>query len=242
MPPDRAPAAQPAVGQPAGDVLAAVLWDLDGTLVDTEHYWWDAEKELVAAYGGHWTDADAQTLVGSALLDSAAVMRKRVGLPLSEPEIVERMLAAVIRRVREHLPFRAGVPELLAQLRTQAVPMALVTMSWTVLADAVLEALPGGTFEVVVTGDQVTNGKPHPEPYLTAARRLGVPIESCVAIEDSTNGMVSAHSAGARTLLVPNVVAPDPLPGVALLPTLAGVTPAELLRVTGRAAAGAIRS
>ncbi len=211
---------------------AAVLWDLDGTLVDTEHYWWEAEKELVAAYGGHWTDADAEALVGSALLVSAAVLRERARLPLSDREIVERMLAGVIRRVREHLPFRDGVPELLTELRALNVPMALVTMSWTVLADAVLEALPGGTFDVVITGDQVTNGKPHPEPYLTAAAKLGVPIEDCVAIEDSANGMASAHASGARTLLVPNVVSPPPLPGVTLLPSLAGLTPSDLFRIT----------
>lgn len=213
---------------------AAVLWDLDGTLVDTEHYWWDAEKELIAAYGGHWTDADAAALVGSALLVSAAAMRQKAHLPLSDHEIVDRLLAGVIRRVREHLPFRAGVLELLTELRALNVPMALVTMSWTVLADAVLEVLPGGTFDVVVTGDQVTNGKPHPEPYLTAAAKLGVPIEECVAIEDSANGMASAHASGARTILVPNVTAPEPPPGVTVLPTLAGVDPKHLSRASRR--------
>lgn len=220
---------------PARDGLpAAVLWDLDGTLVDTEHYWWDAEKELVAAYGGHWTDEDARALVGSALLVSAAVMREKARLPLTEPEIVERMLAGVIRRVREHLPFRAGVPELLTELRALNIPMALVTMSWTILADVVIEALPGGTFDVVITGDQVTHGKPHPEPYLTAAAKLGVAIEDCVAIEDSANGIASAHASGARTLLVPGVVAPEPPPGVTVLPTLAGVDPRHLSQALRR--------
>ncbi|MBK7723254.1 MAG: HAD family phosphatase [Austwickia sp.] len=218
---------------PSGDCRwpAAVLWDLDGTLVDTEHYWWDAEKELVAAYGGQWTDADAAALVGCALLDSAAVMRAKAGLPLSEPDIVDALLAGVIRRIREHLPFRPGVRELLTELRADGVPLALVTMSWTDLAAAVLESLPPGTFDVVVTGDQVQRGKPHPEPYLTAAARLGLPLGDCLAIEDSTNGMLSAHAAGATTLVVPNVVEPEPLPGVTVLPTLDGVTLAELRRV-----------
>ncbi len=226
---------QRGAGFAATDLPAAVLWDLDGTLVDTEHYWWDAEKELVASYGGVWTDADAKTLVGSALLHSAAVLRARTPVTLTEEEIVVHLLGGVIRRVREHLPFRAGVPALLAELRRLGVPMALVTMSWTNLADAVLERLPDGTFDAVVTGDQVTRGKPHPEPYLTGARRLGVPIADCIAIEDSTSGMASAHAAGARTILVPNVVQPDPLPGVTVLSTLDGVGATDLVRLTHEA-------
>ncbi len=211
-----------------GELPAAVLWDLDGTLVDTEHYWWEAEQELVASYGGQWTDADAREQVGSALLVSAAAIRTKAGLPLTDLQIVDALLVGVTRRVREHLPFRAGVPELLTELRSLRVPMALVTMSWSSLADAVLEALPADMFDVVVTGDQVTNGKPHPEPYLTAAARLAVPIDRCLAIEDSMNGMHSAYAAGARTIVVPNVVDPQPLPGVVVVPTLEGMRVTDL--------------
>lgn len=211
-----------------GELPAAVLWDLDGTLVDTEHYWWEAEQELVASYGGQWTDADAREQVGSALLVSAAAIRTKAELPLTDLQIVDALLVGVTRRVREHLPFRAGVPELLTELRSLGVPMALVTMSWSSLADAVLEALPADMFDVVVTGDQVTNGKPHPEPYLTAAARLAVPIERCLAIEDSMNGMQSAYAAGARTIVVPNVVDPQPLPGVVVVPTLEGMRVTDL--------------
>lgn len=229
MPPDNSP------GQSAGvsaGLPAAVLWDLDGTLVDTEHYWWDAEKELVAAYGGVWTDQDAAGQVGAALLHAASVIRAKTPVTLSESEIVTALLDGVIRRVREHLPIRDGVLELLAELSSLGVPQAVVTMSWTVLTDAVLVSLPSGVFDAVVTGDQVTHGKPHPEPYLTAAQRLGVPIGECVAFEDSANGMASAHASGARTILVPNVLRPDPLPGVTVLPTLAGVRARDLLPLT----------
>lgn len=212
-----------------GELPAAVLWDLDGTLVDTEHYWWEAEQELVASYGGQWTDADAREQVGSALLVSAAAIRTKAGLPLTDLQIVDALLVGVTRRVRKHLPFRAGVPELLTELRSLGVPMALVTMSWASLTDAVLEALPADMFDVVVTGDQVTNGKPHPEPYLTAATRLAVPIERCLAIEDSMNGMHSAYAAGARTIVVPNVVDPQPLPGVVIVPTLEGMRVTDLI-------------
>ncbi len=203
---------------------AAVLWDMDGTLVDTEPYWIQAEFDLVAEFGGTWTDEDAHTLVGSALLTAAAYIRERGGVDLEPAEIVERLLARVIAGVSGHTPWQPGAKSLLAELVAAGVPCALVTMSYASLAGAVIEQLPAGTFSAVVTGDQVTHGKPHPEPYLLAAEQLGVDPAHCIAIEDSPTGVASAEAAGCVTVAVPHVAHVEPAAGRILIDTLDGLT------------------
>jgi HAD superfamily hydrolase (TIGR01509 family) len=192
---------------------AAVLWDMDGTLVDTEPYWIEAEYDLVAEHGGAWSDEHAHALIGSPLMVSAEYIRHHGGVDLAPEAVVQRLLDHVSARVRERMPWQPGARELLGELVDAGVPCALVTMSWTQLASAVLEALPAGWFDVVVTGDEVTHGKPHPEPYLLAASRLGVEVADCVAIEDSVPGLASAEAAGARTIAVPHLVPIPPAPG-----------------------------
>jgi beta-phosphoglucomutase-like phosphatase (HAD superfamily) len=153
---------------------AAVLWDMDGTLVDTEPYWIAAEHDIVEEHGGTWTEELAHQLVGQDLLVAATFIRDNSAVDWSPERIVDEMLGRVIGKVSEHIPWRPGARELLEALKAEGVPSALVTMSWRSLADAVLGALPEGTFDVVVTGDEVSHGKPHPEPYRAAARLLGV--------------------------------------------------------------------
>ena len=207
---------------------AAVLWDMDGTLVDTEPYWIAAEHEIVEEHGGTWSDEFAHQLVGNDLLVSATFIKDNSAVEWEPERIIDELLLRVIARVREHVPWRPGARELLEALRAQGVPSALVTMSWRSLADAVLDALPEGTFAVVVTGDEVSHGKPHPEPYRAAARQLGVSPEDCVAIEDSPTGVRSAVAAGVPTLAVPHVVAVPELAGAVHLDTLAGLTPSRV--------------
>ncbi len=210
---------------------AAVLWDMDGTLVDTEPYWIACEHALVDGFGGTWTDADAHSVVGFDLLDAATELRHRGGVPLEPPEIVEHLLDGVIARVEEHLPWRPGAPELLAACAEAAVPCGLVTMSWERLAKAVVAAAPVGSFEVLVSGDMVENGKPHPEPYLTAASLLGADPAHCVAIEDSPTGVAAALASGCATLGVPHVVDLEPAPRLTLAATLAGLDVTDLARL-----------
>ena len=188
------------------DRVAAVLWDMDGTLVDTEPYWIDVEYALVAEHGGTWSREHALNLVGSDLLVSGAYIREHGGVDLEPEEIVDRLLDGVIARIREEVPWRPGAVELLAGLNAAGVPCALVTMSYERFVAPVLEALPAGSFAAVVTGDGVAIGKPHPEPYLTAAGLLGVDPAACVAIEDSNTGAKSAEAAGCTVLVVPNHV------------------------------------
>jgi HAD superfamily hydrolase (TIGR01509 family) len=219
---------------------AAVLWDMDGTLVDTEPYWIAAEHDIVEEHGGTWSEELSHQLVGKDLLVAATFIRDNSAVEWSPEQIIDEMLGRVIVRVREHMPWRPGALELLSDLKAQGVPSALVTMSWRTLADAVLGALPDGTFDVVVTGDEVSHGKPHPEPYRAAARLLGVSPEDCVAIEDSPTGVRSAVAAGVPTLAVPHVVTVPEMPGAVHLDSLAGLTP-SLLAELGRQARATAR-
>lgn len=206
----------------------AVLWDMDGTLVDTEPYWVDVERRLVESHGGTWTDADAMNLVGNDLLDSGRYIREVGGVHLPPEEIVELLLDGVVEHIAREVPWRPGARELLAALRADQVPCALVTMSYERFVAPVLAALPKGSFDVVVTGDAVRQGKPHPEPYLHAARLLGVEPQRCVAIEDSNTGARSAEAAGCLVVVVENHVPVAPGERRVFLDTLSGVTPAEL--------------
>jgi HAD superfamily hydrolase (TIGR01509 family) len=191
-----------AVGAPP----AAVLWDMDGTLVDTEPYWIETEYALAAKYGGTWSDEHALNLVGNALLESGVYIREHMGIDRTQEEIVDELLDGVVERVRREVPWRPGGRELLADLHAHGVPCALVTMSWMRFVEPILEHLPPGTFGTIVTGDRVEFGKPHPEPYLKAAADLGVEPGDCLAIEDSDTGAKSAESAGCVVLCVPNHV------------------------------------
>jgi HAD superfamily hydrolase (TIGR01509 family) len=203
---------------------------MDGTLVDTEPYWIACEFDLVTGYGGSWSLEQAHSLVGNALLESAEYLRERGPVPLPASEIVQRLLDGVVARVREHTPWRPGAQQLLRRLVAEGVPCALVTMSYRRLADAVLAGLPDGTFATVVAGDDVVRGKPDPEPYLTAAARLGVAPPDCLAIEDSPTGVTSAVAAGVPTLGVVHLLPLAPGPGRHLVATLRGLTPADLGR------------
>jgi HAD superfamily hydrolase (TIGR01509 family) len=213
------------------DLPAAVLWDMDGTLVDTEPYWIRSEHEIVEEAGGTWSDEYAHQLVGNDLMVSAEFIRDNSPVELDPREIIDELLVRVIAQVREHVPWRPGALELLAALREAGVPSALVTMSWRSLADAVVGSLPDGAFAALVTGDEVEHGKPHPEPYLAAARALGVAVGDCVAIEDSPTGVRSAVAAGVPTLAVPHVVPVPLMAGAVQVPSLQGIGPADLRRL-----------
>ncbi len=223
---------------PSARTPAAVLWDMDGTLVDTEPYWIAAEYALVERHGGTWSDAHAHALVGSDLLAAGTYIREHGGVDLEPAEIVDALLAIVIERVREHTPWQPGAPELLADLAAAGIPCALVTMSYAELAEAVVRQLPPGSFALSITGDQVEFGKPHPEPYLRAAAALGVDPSDCVAIEDSPTGVASAEAAGCHTLAVPHVAQVQAAPGRTIIDSLTGLDAAWISDfVRGRRAA-----
>jgi HAD superfamily hydrolase (TIGR01509 family) len=208
--------------------IAAVLWDMDGTLVDTEPYWIECEFEIVAEHGGTWTHEDAMNLVGNDLLESGRYIHEHSGIDLEPAEIVEVLLDRVMDRIAGVVPWRPGAQELLLDLRARGVRCALVTMSYRRFVTPVLAALPDDTFEVVVTGDAVGQGKPHPEPYLKAAARLGVDPAETIAIEDSNTGSRSAEAAGCTVLVVQNHVPVLPGERRVFVDTLAGMTGDDL--------------
>ena len=224
------------------DLPAAVLWDMDGTLVDTEPYWITAEHELVEEFGGTWTHELAMNLVGNPLLVSAQFILDNSPVDMPAEAVVHRLQGRVVEQVQQAVPWRPGARELLVACREQGVRCALVTMSWIDLAGAVVRAAGEDLFEVVVTGDRVTHGKPHPEPYETAARELGVDARDCVALEDSPTGVRSAIAAGVPTLAIPHVVAVPDIPGAVPIASLEGVTPFDLVPITHTADATTTRA
>ncbi|MEY3407837.1 MAG: hypothetical protein RL038_898 [Actinomycetota bacterium] len=186
---------------------AAVLWDMDGTLVDTEEYWIAAEINLVNQAGGVWTHADGLSVVGKPIPVTAIELQKRGGVTLEVSEIVQSLLDFVETEMRtKGIPWRPGALELLEKIHTAGIPSALVTMSYKQLANVVLDLLPNRPISVAVTGEIVKHGKPHPEPYLMAAKLLGVEPSKCLAIEDSLTGIMSAEAAGTNVLGIPHMV------------------------------------
>jgi HAD superfamily hydrolase (TIGR01509 family) len=202
---------------------AAVLWDMDGTLVDTEPYWLAAETELVQAWGGEWTLDDGLALVGSSLQRSALILASR-GVQLESDEIIQVLTDRVIAQLADEVPWRPGARELLVALHEADVPTALVTMSIRRMADYIAEAAGFPAFHAVIAGDEVVNGKPDPEPYLRAAQALGVDPSECIAVEDSEFGVASAVASGATTLAVPLHLPLPPSPAYALWDSLDGRT------------------
>ncbi|WP_353827548.1 HAD family hydrolase [Agromyces sp. SYSU T0242] len=210
---------------------AAVLWDMDGTLVDTEPYWMRAEIELVSEFGSTWTHEDALQMVGMGLWDAAEVFRA-AGVELPADEIVARLTDRVREQLAQHgVPWQPGAQHLLREIRDAGIPTALVTMSIRSMAEDVVGAIPFAAFDDLVTGDEVAAPKPHPEPYLAAAGRLGVDIADCVAIEDSPTGLAAATSAGAVTIGVPHMLPLDEAPSDVVWESLDGRTLQDLIEV-----------
>jgi HAD superfamily hydrolase (TIGR01509 family) len=206
---------------------AAVLWDMDGTIVDTEPYWMRAESELVASFGGTWTAEDGMRLVGSGLHQAAGVLQE-AGVELPREVIIDRLTDHVLEQIEIAVPWRPGARELLGELRAAGVPTALVTMSLRRMALRIASALDPHRFDVVIAGDDVTHAKPHPEPYLMAAAQLGVSIRDCIALEDSEFGLVSAVASGAAAIGVPCHVTLHEGPTHELWPSLQGRAVADL--------------
>jgi HAD superfamily hydrolase (TIGR01509 family) len=209
---------------------AAVLWDMDGTLVDTEPLWFAAEREVAASRGLVWDPEVSKSLVGMPLHVYGSMLVER-GAGTDAAQVVDELIGRVVAELAAQVTWRPGALELLTDLVERGVPTALVTMSYRVLADLVVAQAPAGAFPVVVTGDDVTNGKPDPEAYLRAAHELGVPIDQCVAIEDSPPGLGSALSSGARTLGVPHIVPVEPRPGLSRAASLTDVGLDDLARM-----------
>jgi HAD superfamily hydrolase (TIGR01509 family) len=204
---------------------AAVLWDLDGTIVDTEPLWMAAEHALAAEHGKIWTEEDGLALVGNSLIASGHYIRDKLEIEMSAEDVVDYLVNQLASALSEHIDWRPGARDLIEALDAEGVPQALVTMSYTAIAEPVAASLP---FTAVVTGDIVSRPKPYADPYLLAAELLGVDANDCLAIEDSGTGATSANAAGCDVLVVPHFVNVPEAHRRVQIPTLEGMKPDAL--------------
>lgn len=203
--------------------LQAVLFDMDGLLVDTEPQWFRAETRVVTALGGDWGKAHQQALLGSNLEFAAGYMIRHTGSALAVAEVMAMLRDAMSDQLALGVTLRPGVAPLMAALVDHGVPLGLVTSSVREHLDVVLGTLPEGSFEVTVCADDVERLKPHPEPYLRALGLLDVVAERTVVLEDSPAGVHAAEAAGCAVVAVPSVVAIDARAGRHVVASLSEV-------------------
>lgn len=202
--------------------LAAVFFDMDGLLVDTEPIWTIAENEAAARLGGEFTPDMKQAMIGHGIDTAVPIMVTMLGKPLSAVEdtadFLLRRSAELFREPGVIIP-QPGALELLAALRERGLPTALVSSSFRNLMEPVLDVIGRDVFAATVAGDEVQRRKPDPEPYHTAAVLLGVDVRHCAVLEDSISGAQAGLAAGCSTVLVPSMA-----PGIASATGVAGTS------------------
>lgn len=189
--------------------IEAVLFDLDGVIVDSEPWWHAVRVELAAARGLAWTEADSRACMGRNSRDWAAVMRDRLHLDLPIREIEGAVVDALVAKyAREPAPHVPGAVEAVRRIAA-SIPSAIASSAHPAVIGAALRAVGlVGCFRVVVSADDVAAGKPAPDVYLEAARRLGIAADRCLVVEDSLNGVLAGRAAGMTVALVPNASVP----------------------------------
>lgn len=224
--------------------LSAVLFDMDGLLVDTEPLWLRAETATLAALGGQWSAQDQRAIMGASMAHATRYIREKVGGGVTEEHIGEQLVARMLVELADgDIPIQPGAGQVLTEVADSGLPYALVSASVRPIVELVMAALaraglPG--FPVSVAGDEVERSKPDPLPYLRAAEALGVDVRSAVVLEDSPNGVRAAESAGAFVVAVPHAVPIDPAARVVVRGSLVGLRLADLRALVdpGRPGAG----
>jgi HAD superfamily hydrolase (TIGR01509 family) len=184
--------------------IAAVIFDLDGVLLDSESAWVEVKKEFTEESGGHWEERARVEMLGMSSTEWSQYMHDELGVPVPPERISSEVADRLVQLYREHLPLLPGAVEAVQSLAGHW-PLGLASSSNRNVIDLALrEAGLAGDFEATVSSEEVERGKPAPDVYLEAARRLGVEPSECVAIEDSTNGIRSGHAAGTAVIAVPN--------------------------------------
>jgi HAD superfamily hydrolase (TIGR01509 family) len=208
---------------------AAVVFDLDGVLIESEQVWDAAREQLVRERGGTWHDSATRDMMGMSSKEWSSYMHDRLGVPMEPAEINDDVVRRVAAAYEKHLPLLPHAVETVQELGERR-RLGVASSSNRPIIELVLDRMGvRDRFAAVVSSEEVANGKPAPDVYLAFARELGVEPEGCVAIEDSTNGIKSALAAGMRTIAVPNrQFRPDDdvLEAAAVVvPSLAEVTP-----------------
>ena len=223
----------------------AVLFDMDGLLVDTESRWFQAELQIMRELGGQWGEAESSAMVGGPLERAVKYMIELSGGD-HDPEAVGDLLLVRMEQLlrTEPIQWMPGARELLVSLQDSGVPCALVSASWRPLVDAVLDAVlheaGHDMFVTTVAGDDLPRTKPFPDPYLEAARRIGVAPQDCVVLEDSVTGSDAGVAAGAYVVAVPTMAAVTERPGLRVVDSLAVLTPGLLGEWSAEWAAGSL--
>jgi len=185
-------------------VPAAVIFDLDGVLVDSEVVWDDARKELALQTGGTWREDAQRAMMGMSSAEWSRYMREQLRVPLSAEEISARVVERVEHLYREHLPLIGGAREAVVSLAGQW-PLAIASSANRSIIDLVLGLADlADCFGATVSSEEVHHGKPAPDVYLEAARRIPCDPASCVVVEDSANGLRAGAAAGMRVIAIPN--------------------------------------
>jgi HAD superfamily hydrolase (TIGR01509 family) len=218
-------------------VTAAVLFDLDGVLLDSEQTWDEARKSFVTAHGGTWQPAATRTLMGMSAPEWSRYLHDELGVRDSPAAISEGVAAMVLAAYRECLPLLPHAVETVRAL-AERWPLGLASSSNRPVIDAFLDGTGlRGCFDAVVSSEEVERGKPAPDVYLAAAAGLRVPPSECVAVEDSTNGIRSAHAAGALVVAIPNRRFPPEASALDLaarvVASLADLTPEAVTALAG---------
>ncbi|MEU6402730.1 HAD family phosphatase [Streptomyces sp. NPDC046985] len=203
-----------------GSALQAVLLDMDGTLVDTEGFWWDVEVEVFAALGHTLEESWKHVVVGGPMTRSAGFLIEATGAAVTLAEITLLLNQGFESRIDRTLPLMPGAARLLSELSAHEIPTALVSASHRRIIDRVLASLGPQHFTFSVAGDEVARTKPHPDPYLLAASRLGADPARCAVIEDTATGVAAAEAAGCRVVAVPSVAPIAPAPGRTVVASL----------------------
>ena len=204
---------------------SAVLFDMDGLLIDSEPVWYNVESEVVTRLGGVWSHEHQAACIGGTLDASCRYIIGVTGSSVSVDELTTMLLEGMVEHFRAGLPLHAGALELVDAVRARGVPTALVSSSYRVLVDAALDFIGADRFDVSVAGDEISRGKPHPEPYLTACQKLLVDPAKCVALEDAASGVQSAEAAGCIVVAVPSVA---PIEARPTRPVMASLTDIDL--------------
>jgi HAD superfamily hydrolase (TIGR01509 family) len=185
----------------------AVLFDMDGLSVDSEPEWLRAEEELALELGFTWEARDQAHCLGGPLSKVGEYLATRAGLPIEMgAELEQRIISMMVERVGGGIQPMPGARELIAELKDAGIPLALVSASPRRLVDAALLGSGLTGFDTTVAGDEVSRTKPFPDPYLEAARRLGVPASACVVLEDSATGVAAGLASGATVVAIPHLV------------------------------------
>jgi HAD superfamily hydrolase (TIGR01509 family) len=219
------------------DATEAVVFDLDGVLVDSEAVWDEARRQLVEETGGQWHPDATREMMGMSSIEWSRYMHERLDVPMAPEKISEAVVERIGALYRERLPLLAGAVEAVRSL-AERWPLAIASSSNRPVIDLVLE-LAGidEAFAVTISSEEVGRGKPAPDVYLEAARRLEVPPDRCVAIEDSANGIRAADAAGMTVIAVPNREFPPDADSLRLaakvLTSLEELTPELVLEMGG---------